>query len=527
MRKLIIVDDNVKTSEGIRAHIGWDQLNLEVIGIFTSAYEALEFLTRHSIDIIITDINMPAMNGIQLTKEIIKQQPLVKVIFISAHDDFMYAQEAIRLDVFDYIEKPIDFSYLAEKLKQMIEMIEEEQAILYQLNESKPLLMEKFFTDLIDSNPQYASYNLLEQAEFLGIDIDKKSYVSIVIDIKNFKNLINKYTVEQCHIALIQLRNALINRLSSNSLIYYCNQTDELIFIIGSDHINLKQYSQTIAAFYAENASILEYKVGIGNIVSQIWDISMSYQRAKQALEHQFIFPESTIFDANQLKNQASNPILFTYEDEEKLVTLISANDVEGMSKFIKQLEKTWINESLPRSLISAHIYRLISRLIKFTHDINLSDKDWHYEASVFFVESNHVTSIKQLSEHFFLLCKKLCSVFNESIADRTEIIAEETKRYIHNHYMDSDLGLEVIAEQVNLNASYLGSLFKRATHTNILKYITKVRMEKAEELLKNKQLKVKDISEMIGYSNQYYFSASFKKYYGKTPTEFREELGR
>ncbi|WP_130858996.1 response regulator [Gracilibacillus phocaeensis] len=525
MKKLIIVDDNIKTSEGIRHHINWGYLETEVVGIFTSAYDALAFLKDHDIDIIITDLNMPTMNGIELTREVIKQQPLVKIMFISAHDDFMYAREAIRLDVFDYIEKPIDFNYLTEKLKQMVKMIEEEQMILYQLKESKPLLMEKFFMDLIDSNPQYASYNLLEQAEFLEIDTNKKFYFSIVIDIKNFKTLMSTHNVEQCHIALIQLRNSFINNFFSHHMIYYCNQADELIFVIGSNHIDMKQCTQLITRFGESFSSILEYKVGIGSIVSQIWNISMSYQRAKQALEHQFIFPESTIFDANQLKSQTSNPILFTYEDEEKLVKLISTNDISGMKQFIKQLEQTWIHESLPRSLISVHIYRLVSRLIKFTHDINLNDQDWHYDASSFFAESNNVINITQFSQNFFFLCKKLSDVFQASISDRTEVIAEETKRYIHNHYMDPNLNLDSIAEQVNLNASYLGSLFKRATNTNILKYITKVRMEKAEELLKNKQLKIKDISEMLGYANQYYFSSSFKKYYGKTPTELREDI--
>ncbi|WP_407270070.1 response regulator [Radiobacillus sp. PE A8.2] len=525
MKTVIIVDDNFKTSEGIYQQINWEQLEIKVIDIFTNPNEALECLQNQSIDMIITDINMPSMNGIELTKKALKLHPMIKVIFISAYDEFQYAQEAIRLDVCDYIEKPIDFPYLHGLLDSMVKKIDEEKSILFQIRENKPLLTEKFFVDLIESNPYYASYHLANQAKFLEIDTENEQYICVIFDIKNLRSLMTNHKIEHCHITLIQLRNAFYHSFEPIGTIHSFQQGDDLIFIIGTEQNQCNQLNQDIEKFLRFFQTILSYKIGIGVIVQNIWDISISYKRAKQALEYQFIYPESIIFDAKELDQRQNTPIIFTNEEEERLVKLISNNELQEIKLFINELQAFWADQSVSKNFINAHLYKLITRIIKFSQDTNITDSALNQQVSIFFVNINEMDTLDQITKSLYQLCEKMCEKFDQSISNRTEIISDEIKSYIHNNYMDFNLNLNSIAEQINLNASYLGSIFKRATKTNIPKYITKIRMERAKELLENQQLKIKNISELVGYSNQYYFSASFKKYYSKTPSEFREGL--
>ncbi|WP_058306006.1 response regulator [Gracilibacillus massiliensis] len=522
MKKIIIVDDNYKTSEGIYRHMDWKQLDIEVVNIFTNPEEALKCIQKQSIDLIITDINMPSMNGIELTKKALALLPMIKVIFISAYDEFRYAQEAVRLDVCDYIEKPIDFKYLHALLESTIEKINEENDILYQIKENKPLLTEKFFIDLIESSPKYASYYLADQARFLGINTSDETYICVIFDIKNLRDLMTIHHIEQCHISLIQLKNAFYHSFITMGSIYSFQQGDNIIFIIGTQIDQYKKLNRDLEKFSNFFQTILSYKIGIGVIVKDIWEISISFNRAEQALEHQFIYPETNVFNAKEIDDLQQPPLIFTDEEEDLLVRLISTNNLAEIKQFIDKLRLQWTDQGASKNFIHAHIYKLIVRIIKFSQDTNIIDSKWNQQVSLFFVDIHEMETLEQITKHFYILCEKLCSKFDQSISNRTEVITEEIKIYIHNHYMDYNLNLNSIAEEINLNASYLGSIFKRATDTNIPKYITKIRMERAKELLENPQLKIKNISELVGYANQYYFSASFKKYYGKTPSEYR-----
>lgn len=149
MKKVILADDNYIVSEGIKMNVDWNRLEAEVVFTAQNGQEVLEYMKANNADLIITDIEMPNIDGITLSREAMKLNPHVKIILISAYDKFEYAKQAVRLGVCDYIEKPIDYIFLCEKIKNAFDAIDREQRNLSILKESRQLMVTKFFQDLL------------------------------------------------------------------------------------------------------------------------------------------------------------------------------------------------------------------------------------------------------------------------------------------------------------------------------------------------------------------------------------------
>ena len=149
MKKVMIVDDNCLTAEGIEKNIDWKSLDANVVAVKYNSLSALDTLKSSHVDLIISDIEMPDLDGISLSQKAQEIQPFIKVILVSAYDKFEYAKRAIRLGVYDYIEKPLDYIYLTEKVKNAFTEIDRTQKNTELVKASRPVMTEKFFHDLL------------------------------------------------------------------------------------------------------------------------------------------------------------------------------------------------------------------------------------------------------------------------------------------------------------------------------------------------------------------------------------------
>ena len=167
----MLVDDNALSVEGINKNIDWVSLDAQVTHIKYNGLSALKALQEDSVDIIISDIEMPDLDGISMSKLAISRNPFVKILLISAYDKFEYAKNAIRIGVYDYIEKPIDYSYLTEKIKGACELIDREQKNMKLLELSRPAMIEKFFLDLLNYSGKEAAYHLTSHMQYMNLDL--------------------------------------------------------------------------------------------------------------------------------------------------------------------------------------------------------------------------------------------------------------------------------------------------------------------------------------------------------------------
>ncbi|WP_165972040.1 response regulator [Paenibacillus piri] len=526
MKQVIVVDDNELSVEGICKNIDWSRFGAKVCATCTNANDVLDVIGAVEADLIISDICMPQMSGLEMARVILKNKPHMKIIFISAYDDFKYAKEAIRLGICDYVEKPVDYAYLSEVIDKVLQQSQEEKRLLEQLQQSRPALLQKCFNDLINSSPDYAEFQLVDQAKYVDLDLSAEEYLCAVIRIDNSIEIKSTFGIERYHVLMMSLMNDLDHTLSRDHICYCSNQGSHIIVILGNRQQQLHYirmiYEQLSRFNKKHETSPLSMTIGIGDIVSSIWSISVSYQQAKHALEYKFIFGEGHIFSIRDIKSNHPSPIFFTDGSEEALVRLISQKDIAGMKQFTDDLAVQWAQHYYDKNGIAAYIYSLLARLTRYLYDTGIDHLQIRNMITDIFADFDQFQTSEQICSRLYDIFVESCQILQQSVETHHHQIAERVIHYIEHHYMNIDLSLNDISSSVNVSPSYLGAVFKKAKGQNISDLITTVRINKAQELLSHTNLKMMEISEKIGYSNQYYFSACFKKKMGVTPTEYR-----
>lgn len=206
MKKVMIVDDNYLSTEGIVKNINWQRLDAEVTHVENNGESAIDAIKKDPVDLIISDIEMPDLDGISMSSLAISINPLVKIILISAYDKFEYAKRAIRLGVCDYIEKPLDYDYLTQKIEHAFAAIDREHRNMELLKQSRPILTEKFFLDLLHFSGNDASTHLGRYAEYLNLKLDYNRFCVIKLEIENYSSIeaelgITQYQMELMNVA--------------------------------------------------------------------------------------------------------------------------------------------------------------------------------------------------------------------------------------------------------------------------------------------------------------------------------------
>lgn len=526
-KKVMIIDDNHLSAEGINKNISWSSLNLEVYSIEYDALSALEVIDQQKIDIVISDIQMPGINGLELSKKILENSSTTKIILVSAYDKFEYAKEGLRLGVFDYIEKPINYTYLIEIIQNAITQIDvvDYQNIL--LEKSRPAIISNFFSTLINYPFDEDLYSLTNYPDYLGIRVNYNFYTVIVISIENFSSIKDQYGIHKYHLELLQLQENINKMVQSYDLHYVLNDLHQLVCILGHNNHSKKDFHKSIhhlthSISVSNDNSLIEVNLGIGTVAKNIWDIHISYKSSCRALDHRFFYPQKKIFDAQDSVEKNFSIHLFSENKENQLIQFICKKDYNAITLWLHE----FIDE-LPiyyhtKNLVFNRIYSLLGRILKLLYEMDIDSSLIEKEIVSMYSSLDTITHINELFEVLNNICYSACSELDISTKTYHEQLSNAVIDYIQQNYSNNDLSLNELAFHVNTSPTHLSALFKKTTGTNINEVITDVRIGAACQLLTNTSISLKEISEKIGYVNQYYFSSCFKKKIGCSPSEYR-----
>lgn len=530
MRKLVIVDDNAFLIEGLCRNIDYSQMDVEIRATLTSGAQVLELLSTTDVDLIISDIRMPGMTGLEMAREVIKIKPGIKIILISAYDDFNYAKEAIRIGAFDYVEKPLDYSYLSSVIAKAVHKIDQEEKLLAELNENRLALEQKFFYDLINYNPEEAQYYLLSNADYLKICISYHQYLCAIVKIHAAIDVQKVYGVERYHILVMNLIEDIREGFAFCEMCHCLTIADKIIIILGcnstDDEILNHKATDLFTNFCNSHPySNLAFSVGIGDVVSRIWQIPISHTNAKAALEYRFFFADRNVLNIQDIKNRTAvndSNILFTDDSEEELIRLLCQKDEEGIKTFVESLSQQLSVSVLDKSGVFAFIYALLAKLMKFFNDTGIMAQKIQDEFASAFSDLSKFQTNTELYHWLLKICLLACESLQESVESHHNKICESVLKYVEQNYMNPDLCLNDISSHVNMSPHHLSAVFKKTKKQNLSDTITLIRIAKAQILLKTTDYPLKEISEKVGYANQYYFSACFKKRTGVNPSAYR-----
>jgi two-component system response regulator YesN len=534
--KLILVDDEEEVRKGVLQKIQWESHGFEVIGEAENGKEALEMIEKSLPDVILTDIKMPFMDGLELAKVIRERYPTVKIIVITGFDEFEYAHKAIKLHVNEYVLKPISAQELIDVLIKVKNQIDEEiaekeniDALREYYRKSIPILKEKFLTSLLTSTMERGE--IKERAESYGLNLNGTAYVSSVLSIdSNSEDLSIKLYEERelLKFAVLNIVEEIIGKHNSGTAFLHNEQVAIITVFRDNDRdtvINktfsmLEEIRQTVNKFLKVTMTI-----GVGNICSDIILINRSYQNAVTALDYKIFMGNNRIIWIEDIEPKSLEKIVFDELKEHDLSSAIKVGTEEEIISTIERLfqELTEIKAAFKDYQI--YLMEMLTTILKAARSSGVDIDNIFGINENLFAEFYKHNSIEEVQKWFKSISIRIMKHIVKDRYDTSALLVEKAKKYAEENYHEADITINKICDYLHISPTYFSFIFKRETKTTFINYLTQVRMDAAKELLRTTSMKSFEIAEKVGYSEPNYFSYSFKKKFGLSPSEYRNSF--
>ncbi len=526
--KVFICEDESIVREGLRDMIPWEKYGFEFVGDAPDGEMALPMIRKLKPDVLITDITMPFMDGLSLSKTVTKELPDIKIIVISGYSDFEYARKAIEIGVEQYLLKPITKTDMINSLEGVRKKIveENEQKDYVKLYEQEFKKFERmthrvFFEKLVEGS--LSVEEIYEEADKLHLNLSADGYNFVIFSIRDIDQ--NAYSGNASGVT-----EGLLNQFLQypDYIIFRCNLFSYAVLIKGDeDSLNRMEDKcvNMIREHCEENSASLDWHVAVGDQTRRLSGLSSCYQDANRVFAYRHIFPNQHIFTSEQLKNEqyAPDKIEINKMDAGKFDPMIiryfvQTGTVNEISTFVDDYLKSV--ESGVNSILFRY-YLLVS--IRVNVELALKEAGINQELITDTLPSfdTNVTAeeVRPYMDEALTLAIRMRDAEAQK---RGNDIINNAVDYINEHYADEDISLDSVAEEINISTNYLSALFSNKVGLSFVEYITKKRMAKAKILLRNTSKRSGEIANEIGYKDPRYFSFVFKKNQGCTPSQYR-----
>ena len=518
--KVFFVEDEVVTREGIRDNLDWEANGFEFCGEASDGEMALPMLRTVRPDVLITDIKMPFMDGLQLSKIVRERMPFVKIVILSGHDEFEYAQEAIKLGVTDYLLKPVTVQKLQGTLQKLSTQLEEERKeqekikrLQEQVEENRSLLCEKLLFKLIVG--AISPIEAIEKGQSLGLDLSARHYLVVFLRIE-----LGDRSEQYDHDEYLQLQNAVIGLAEKNPDIFILKREwSDLIFIMkGGTPEYLEEERDQLLDRIRQDVATTRYRLsfGIGSTESRIADISQSFAEALVNVQGKGGRHASGL-------NRAVEQTELLKLDKSAVENYLRSGGRDDFDSFfdayLKPLGEAAVKSDLIKNYLFVDVALATARLV---NDLG-GDVD-HVIPELNAIETimSNIKTIDELREQAGRILFGALDFRDCQSSGQYRNLIRQAKEFIETHYTDPKLSLNDVAALVNLSASHFSVVFSQEACQTFKEYLTEVRITKAKELLRMTTLRSADIAYRVGYNDPHYFSSVFKKKTGLSPMEFR-----
>lgn len=492
----MIVEDHIWTRQGLVEIVDWASLNIEIKCVCEDAQQAIKFLNKERVDIVLTDIRMDGMTGLELTEYIKNKDRSIQVILISAYHEFEYALKALNLGASSYILKPIDESELKLKIRECIKEID----------------------NLSKTKTKLKKYSMIQI-----IDIFKSSFMKT----SDKKELFNRLVVlepsyEQNNFAIFGIEILSSNIAISDLIKYLRNNWQSTIWIEDSGYIIGVSFVNTKTTIYNINTKLIriltshtniKYRIAIGPIVN-FKEIYKAHDSIFAYMNHCFLssINDFNVFEYDDISMiNKINSNLFNSVDIWKMMKSGKVNEIKALLFNVKD---RCIKNNYSKEDIKKWISSLIGDLTVYLEN----------EGIMINISINKIVSLKSYDEINREVIKFVKQASNEIVQIKnttTRHIVRLSIAYIRENYHQKNISLAIIAENMKVSYTYLSKVFKQDTGMSFIRYLNTYRINQAEKLLKNSQLKIYEISEKVGIEPSH-FNSVFKKITGLNPSKYR-----
>ncbi len=537
MLKVFLVEDEIVVRQGISRKIDWNGNGFEFAGEASDGELALPLIQETRPDIIITDIKMPFMDGLTLSRKVRQEFPWTKIIILSGYDEFHFAQEAINIGVTEYLLKPVTSTKILETLLKVKEVIQEEQAqkrlqeqYRSEMQENVDYQRKLFFTQLVTN--AFTIPDLLEKAKNLEVDLDAANYNVILFE----SSLIQEENKDVYSDDSAAMNEKILQTFQKNSrtILFHRGLEGWALLLKGTEALSSAQLTERTVSELEnlfQTDPKMDYFIGVGMPVERIQQISQSYNEANRAFAYRYIFggnrtvyydrvPKSTHGPTSNLSLNHFNPAPF---DRVVIDRFLRSGLPEGIPQFIEDYSTNIGADQTDSLLLRQFIVMTFAfYAASFLDEIDIGKKGLIDRCGDLDSMTRHLSSYELLTAQLTRILETTLDLRNQLSKQKFIHLISKAETYIQENFQSDSISLNTVAQQVNVSPAYFSSIFSQEKGITFIEYLTNVRIEHAKDLLRSSSLRSSEISQMVGYKDSHYFSFIFKKVTGMTPKDFR-----
>ncbi len=534
MIKLFLVEDEIVMRDGIKSQIDWKKEDIEFAGEASDGELAYPMILETRPDILLTDIKMPFMDGLELSALVRKELPDTQIIILSGYDEFSYAQRAVSLGVTEYLLKPLPPEELLACIRKVKVKIEQERALPDPdwreelLREQSDYQKQMLFRTLVLGDRPLAE--ILRMAGKLNMNISARYYRMILMTVREGEG-----------VRPAAFRDELSDLLDSMKGWYFFDRGEDgyAVLSTGNDEKELDESVRSAIARLVDQIRTDEkrsYFIGVGESVNRVSDIGRSFYEANRAFSCRFLAGMNRVVFSSDLSGvdlRADSPgldvsELVTNEDTRQVLdNFMRTGTYEEIDPFLEGVfssigEKN-LNSRIFLNYLVMDIYFSMVRFLK-EMDCPAGRLDEKCGSINDFLKED--ISASRAREYLILCLQELIKVRDGNTRKRYGRLLREAVRYIDEHFDSEDISLNRVAEEISISPNHFSSIFSQEMGITFIEYLIQKRMERAKQLLRTTQLRSSEIAYLVGYRDPHYFSSTFRKTQGMTATEYRAGKG-
>ena len=531
MLSILLVDDERLDREGLYQQIVWKDFDITQVYLAKNGREAVDIMHQNNIDILLTDISMPGMSGLELAQIAVKILPQVKTAFISGYDDFSYAQKAIKLNAYDYILKPVKTQSLINMLCIIIEDINKEAR-----EKRERLLIEDKAYYLEFINHSQILYDFLIKSNVKQINSDKvisqchiqsSPYITVVFEIDDYYQWEGDSPVQEVKIGINVLHREIDHNLSRfHPIVAQIKPFQYVIILCDIIKVGFKiSVLEELMEVIKEKCSFT-VTMSISNRIDSFNDLPDAFYECCKLLAQKFLVRDGKVIEHSEniiKKNLSSDNIItqINKEIDQSIKNFDTHRLSESVQSIFEYIDKIELSSLVVVCNLSIHIISHM-QFVLMEENISVSflEEPLLWEK---IINCGSIGALKEVVTDYF---NKVAQLLLQHKDEHQWIVMTKIINYIKDNYSD-DVTLKTIAPNFYYSPNHLGLLFKELTGKTFYEYLTKFRMEIAAELLKDPSAYIYEVANKVSYKNTVAFTNQFKKEYGLKPSEYSARYRR
>lgn len=535
MYKLLVVDDEFNIRDGIVNAVPWEACGVVVCGEAENGLEALKRVAEVMPDIVISDISMDDMGGLEFVERLKATNPEVKVIILSGYDEFDYAKKALELKVSSYMLKPVSPDELITEVKKLISEIEDQKKLSTLITRlrseiliNREVYLDRLLHDLAEGVFQEKS-TFIERLSILEISMECKSHCCIILSLDGYREWAELLGNRETRMLVQRIDRLMYDMLAETFGIWsYLDNNGQVVAIIGGDAPDgtlpvLESYADSLKNTIKQFLNVT-CTLAIGGWYSSIIDVSKSYSEAEKALSYRIVTGPDSVIRIDDVLTTHSNVFRYPQEKESAILNILQDADEYKIRKYLSVFFADIPSASYTHDQLKIVVMRLFSSMAGKYLDLGVDINRIHEKKLLDpYRIMDRFDSIESIYNWLLNLMSSCAAELRIKRKNNIKSVVEKVRSFLDDNFSNPELSLQVIADHVFLSPVYLSKLYKNETGENYLEYLTNLRIEKAKSYLKSTNIRASEIGAMVGYPNSQYFSTLFRKSTGMTPTEYRE----